>query len=268
MGFSRSRPICITRSSKTIDGSLGCWPISRLLELGHTFCVSAEIYKATITYYGRPDKLFPFPFLGASTAVGGALPFSPIPSSLSECLGYFQDHGAALGLLLSSSPSAPGLEEYRRSVGWMAVSLLSMGAAIDIMIATSMLFYLYGQREKVLARSVRLIDRLVQYTLCTGLLPSLSAVVMVIMYSVDPDSMIWLAIYTCLAKLYSNSVLASLNARATLRSTFNDGSSAAPFGRPTRANDPSQLVVAVEMKSAVTHDGQDQMSKSYDFEHA
>ncbi|KAG2009429.1 hypothetical protein CC2G_012368 [Coprinopsis cinerea AmutBmut pab1-1] len=46
-----------------------------VLELAHTFCIAAEVYKATITNYGKPENLFPFKFIGASTATGGALTF-------------------------------------------------------------------------------------------------------------------------------------------------------------------------------------------------
>ncbi|EAU82520.1 hypothetical protein CC1G_12257 [Coprinopsis cinerea okayama7 len=119
------------------------WPIARLLELGHMFCVSAEIYKATITYYGRPDKLFPFPFLGASTAVGGGIAFLahsffsvrvfralPRPWNCVGAVTFLIALVRFIGsiILAARAVSAPGLEEYRRSVGWMAVSLLSMGS--------------------------------------------------------------------------------------------------------------------------------------------
>ncbi|EAU87104.1 hypothetical protein CC1G_05793 [Coprinopsis cinerea okayama7 len=94
-----------------------------ILELGHTFCIAAEIYKATIIHYGRPDKLFPFPYLGASTAVGGSIAF------------------------------------------------------------------------------------LAHYTICTSLVPSLSAVIMVICFHVKPTAMIWIAVYICLAKCMCSTIV-------------------------------------------------------------
>lgn len=48
---------------------------TRLIELAHTFCVAAEVYKVTVILYGQPTKIFPFPFLGASTSLGGLIAF-------------------------------------------------------------------------------------------------------------------------------------------------------------------------------------------------
>ncbi|KAG2004215.1 hypothetical protein CC2G_002794 [Coprinopsis cinerea AmutBmut pab1-1] len=252
-----------------------------LLELGHTFCVSAEIYKATIVNYGRPEKLFPFPFLGASTAVGGTIAFlchSFFSSRVWKVLpkpwnfvGAFCFVVALVRFIGSialgvNAVKATVLEDYRRDWGWLIMSLLVVGAAIDVLIAGSMLFYLWKQRAKVFARSIRLIDRLVQYTICTALLPSLSAIVMLIVFHVDPDALVWLAIYSCLAKLYSNCVLASLNSRASLRGTFSNGSSFEPTSRPhlTGRRDTADpgMVIAVEMKSTV-HTAHDNDSDPY-----
>ncbi|EAU87105.2 hypothetical protein CC1G_05794 [Coprinopsis cinerea okayama7 len=239
-----------------------------ILELGHTFCVAAEIYKATIIYYGQPQKLFPFPFLGASTAVGGSIAFLAHSFFASRVWKVLPKPWNFIGLfcfvvavvrfvgsivLGVNAVKATVLEDYRNDWGWLIMSLLMAGAAIDVIIAGSMLSYLYNQRDKVFSRSVRLIDRLVQYTICTALLPSLSAVVMVICFHVKPTAMIWLAVYSCLAKLYSNCVLASLNSRAELRASTH-ASSLGTSSKPNRtgpslnAADPN-LSISFEMKS-------------------
>ncbi|KAG2004218.1 hypothetical protein CC2G_002797 [Coprinopsis cinerea AmutBmut pab1-1] len=258
-----------------------------ILELGHTFCIAAEIYKATIIHYGRPDKLFPFPYLGASTAVGGSIAFLahtffssrvwkvlPKPWNFIGVFCFVLALARFIGsaLLGSKAVKATVLEHYRRDWGWLIVTLLMGGAAIDIIIAGSMLSYLHSQREKVFARSVRLIDRLVQYTICTSLVPSLSAVIMVICFHVKPTAMIWIAVYICLAKLYSNCILASLNSRADLRSTPSQSGSLDPSSKPTkpsRHNTDANLSISIEMNSTVhtTTDGGDYVAKQYPIVH-
>ncbi|KAH6904688.1 hypothetical protein BKA70DRAFT_1431997 [Coprinopsis sp. MPI-PUGE-AT-0042] len=63
-----------------------------------------------------------------------------------------------------------------------------------------MTFYLIQQQKRVFAHTGRLLDHIVQFTVCTCLLTSIGAVVMVIVYYVLPDTLEWLALYTCLAK--------------------------------------------------------------------
>ncbi|KAG2009430.1 hypothetical protein CC2G_012369 [Coprinopsis cinerea AmutBmut pab1-1] len=78
---------------------------------------------------------------------------------------------------------------------------------------------------------------------------------MVIAFNADTGVMIWLAIYASLAKFYSNSILASLNSRKTLRSTFSQPpSSLEPSSGVSRATPRGQMVISVEMNS-VAQDG-------------
>jgi len=51
------------------------------------------------------------------------------------------------------------------------------------------------------------------WTIETGLLTSVAAVTMLVCFLLMQDNFIWIAIYTFLAKLFSNSFLVSLNAR-------------------------------------------------------
>jgi len=228
------------------------------LELAQTCCIAAEVYTTTITKFGRPELLFPFRYLGGSTAIGGCIAlcvhcfFSarvwrvlPIPwryigvgcalLALVRCAGSI-----ALGY---NAARAPSIEYYRETWGWLIMSLLVAGAALDVIIACSMMGYLVTQRNKVFKRTVSLIDRLIQYTICTGLLTSITAMTVFITYLTGADNLIWIAIYTILSKLYSNSVLAALNGRASLRESTSgallSSSSAPDLSGGTRAANPT-----------------------------
>ncbi|KAJ2912094.1 hypothetical protein MD484_g8320, partial [Candolleomyces efflorescens] len=99
----------------------------------------------------------------------------------------------------------------------MLATLLSAGAAIDLIIALSMLWFFMVRRRQALKKVARLLDRLVAYTIRTGLVTSVAAVSIVITFFAAPNTLVWLAMYTFLAKLYSNSLLSALNSRAQLR---------------------------------------------------
>ncbi|KAJ7842405.1 hypothetical protein B0H13DRAFT_2365242 [Mycena leptocephala] len=69
----------------------------------------------------------------------------------------------------------------------------------------------------MLRRTLALIDKLVAWTIETGMLTSAMTVTSLICYFAKKDSFIWVAVSTVEARMFSNSLLASLNSRATLR---------------------------------------------------
>ncbi|EAU82217.2 hypothetical protein CC1G_10619 [Coprinopsis cinerea okayama7 len=99
---------------------------------------------------------------------------------------------------------------------WLVKIVFSVLCAIDVTLASSMVAFLWFQRKRSISRSMRLMDRLVQYSLGTGLVTGITSISMLVLF-LSSDSFVWLAIFECQAKLYSNSILASLNARASLR---------------------------------------------------
>ncbi|TFK17091.1 hypothetical protein FA15DRAFT_362863 [Coprinopsis marcescibilis] len=89
----------------------------------------------------------------------------------------------------------------------MLAALLISGAVIDVVVAVSMLWFLIRRRGDAMESAVRLIDKLVVYTVRTGLVTSLAAVTIVIVFLLQSQNLIWLALYTLLAKrtLFPNS---------------------------------------------------------------
>jgi hypothetical protein len=97
---------------------------------------------------------------------------------------------------------------------WTIISTLTIGTASDVCIAACICWGLLSRRSGF-APTDRLIDRLVGFVVGSGLLTSVVAVVEVTLYATRND-FIWLAFFAVLAKLFSNSLLASLNERRIL----------------------------------------------------
>ncbi|KAG2011133.1 hypothetical protein CC2G_011281 [Coprinopsis cinerea AmutBmut pab1-1] len=116
------------------------------------------------------------------------------------------------------------LPGYRARGRWMATSVLIVSAFLDVILASAMVYYLHSERKKILVRSTRLVDRVMQYTICTGALTALVSAAVAISFSAETGSTIYLAIFTCHTKLYSNSMIALLNARTSLRSIVDETS--------------------------------------------
>jgi len=115
-------------------------------------------------------------------------------------------------------PREPDYFQLQDHYGWLITSALNVGVVVDILISASLCFYirqLYTPYN--LPKSEELIHRLIAWTIQTGLITSITSVAVVITFQTMKHNFVWLALYTFLAKLYSNSLLVSLNARPQYR---------------------------------------------------
>ncbi|KAF6753533.1 hypothetical protein DFP72DRAFT_849157 [Ephemerocybe angulata] len=254
-----------------------------ILELIHTICICAELYRGTIIFYGRPTEYQRFPLMGGATLLGGlitmlvqiffclrvwkALP-NPVRYIGAFCGGLTVLRAAGgiyLGVQIVRSQT---LQEYRELNNWVISTLLASGAAIDVAIAVSMLFFLVQKREKGLGTVTRLIDRLVAYTIRTGLLTSITAVAVLIVFQTMPETYVWAALYVVLAKLYSNTLYSALNERSRLRQVMVESSQDLDSRGRRPTNHRSGLSdfqsrrqeISIQMKTTVIHDDEEKAS--------
>ncbi|KAF8189355.1 hypothetical protein BJ912DRAFT_379267 [Pholiota molesta] len=213
-----------------------------LLEIGHTLGINYEVYHATIILYGQPWQLVRFPGIGAATVLGGGITLITqtfFALRILKLLPRPWHHIGLVCIIISSlrfiasiyltveGIILPSIELYREKCKWIVSGVFISSAVVDIVIAVSMLYYLSRQRKQV-KRISRLLDRLVTYTIRSGLLTSIAAIAVILTFQLMPDNFIWLGVYTFVAKLYSNSFLSALNARKELRADIFNGDSMAP----------------------------------------
>lgn len=94
-------------------------------------------------------------------------------------------------------------------------------AASDVLIAGCLCFLLQKSRTGF-RRSDTMINKLMLFSLNTGLLTGIFAVASLISISVWPNAFIYIAFYFCVGRLYCNSLLATLNARRIIRAASTD----------------------------------------------
>ncbi|KAF7350333.1 hypothetical protein MVEN_01337900 [Mycena venus] len=111
--------------------------------------------------------------------------------------------------------SAPQL--FETDLQWLLLSVWSLISASDILITVSLVTVLVAQRTYAQKRTVTLLNKLIVWTIETGMLTSLVAILILICFLAMKDNFIWLAMNVLASKMYSNSFLASLNSRSTLR---------------------------------------------------
>ncbi|PPQ76665.1 hypothetical protein CVT26_013958 [Gymnopilus dilepis] len=96
---------------------------------------------------------------------------------------------------------------------WLITSALTCGGAADILIAASMVYYLRRLASPTnLESTTQMLNRLIRFSLQTGILTSMTSLAVIACFQAM-SNMIWFSLYIFLAKLYSNSLLVSLNAR-------------------------------------------------------
>ncbi|KAL6307329.1 hypothetical protein BKA93DRAFT_100167 [Sparassis latifolia] len=93
---------------------------------------------------------------------------------------------------------------------------LGAGTAADVLITASLVYLLRGHKTGFNVTDT-IVNRIVFYTVNTGLLTSVVGIVVIITFVSIPHDMIYFSIYLTLSKLYINALLATLNARRATR---------------------------------------------------
>ncbi|KAJ3567078.1 hypothetical protein NP233_g6593 [Leucocoprinus birnbaumii] len=114
--------------------------------------------------------------------------------------------------------------DYSQWGSWDAVDAVWLGcaAASDILITVSLVWYLRHKQRTIFNDSNQTIDRIIRMTMQTGLLTSVIAIINLFVFIFDSTGT-HLILNTPLCKLYSNSLLSSLNARGGWKFGSTDG---------------------------------------------
>ncbi|KAF7330075.1 hypothetical protein MKEN_00271600 [Mycena kentingensis (nom. inval.)] len=103
----------------------------------------------------------------------------------------------------------------------LTISINALSTGADVIITSTLCYMLYDTRPASL-ETESMVNRLILFTINTGLLTSLCAVASLISLIASPNTLIYASFYFCIGRLYSNALLASLNARAVIRGRIND----------------------------------------------
>ncbi|KAJ8507300.1 hypothetical protein ONZ45_g10321 [Pleurotus djamor] len=207
------------------------------LELGHTIAVLHAFYTISVKLYNRPDLIF------ANTPAGIAV--ATLLSGYIACLVqvFFANRMkefahrryltflcwtlSALRAIATTATtvvmSTNTLTRFTEHWGWLVGTTLIIGAVVDIIIAVGLCYDLYQKRNwgDTFTRTTKTLDRAILMTIQTGLLTSVMTLAVTVCFIVVVDSFIWVGIYVCLARVFSNTLLATLNYRKTLREIFD-----------------------------------------------
>ncbi|XP_006457407.1 hypothetical protein AGABI2DRAFT_196124 [Agaricus bisporus var. bisporus H97] len=106
------------------------------------------------------------------------------------------------------------LKTYERLLDFnpLTITINALSTSIDVLIALSLVFLLHSARTGF-KRSDTMINKLIIFVVNTGILTTLCAISSLISLVASPRTLLYASFYFCIGRLYSNSFLATLNAR-------------------------------------------------------
>ncbi|KAF4611443.1 hypothetical protein D9613_004339 [Agrocybe pediades] len=165
-------------------------PFVWLLELAHTICICQALYVVTIRQYGRPQLLdIPPQSLNVAILFSGFI--GPIEQgwfshriykfSGQMYLPLFCASLAVTRWFMSTALAIVAfhrltVEQYIQKWCWLLSSILVIGAISDAILALALCYYLSQWRHTAFKRTTRLLDRLMLWSIETGLLTCIGAV--------------------------------------------------------------------------------------------
>ncbi|KAF8211493.1 hypothetical protein K438DRAFT_1958595 [Mycena galopus ATCC 62051] len=222
-------------------GSTDHWYIKALVGLVfvcdsiHQALISHTVYWYVITNYSRPEALSNLVWSILLEVLFNGLIGLIVQSFLTMRVWRLSNGNKALTAVTASLV----LAEFGCSVAFtiqsmqlhtwkelgelkgLSMSVNILGAAADFVIALILVFYLRRSRTGF-KKSDTMISKLIMFSVSTGLLTSICAVASLVSILVWGQTLIYVAFYFSLGRLYFNSVLATLNARKDIRAMTDD----------------------------------------------
>ncbi|KAJ7506580.1 hypothetical protein B0H11DRAFT_2219277 [Mycena galericulata] len=204
-------------------------------DAAHASCIGQTVYQQGITDYTHPERLdFLHKPLVVSILFNGLVGacvqgfFSFRIYSLSKSLYIPIFTGilsvsrvlfCVLAVVYGTRPNLTLQGFFQAQANWMPYTLWIVSTVTDLIIAAAMVHWLLRQRHSLKnhARTVAIVDKIIIWTIQTGVLTSASTTLTLVLFVTRQTDFTWFAASAVTPGLFSHSLLASLNSRATLR---------------------------------------------------
>ncbi|KAK4703613.1 hypothetical protein P7C70_g2608, partial [Phenoliferia sp. Uapishka_3] len=216
------------------------------LDLAHTVFSCWTVYDATVSHFGNLAHLAKAPWMFAVDPLMTGIVASVVQFFYAYRVYVMSKRGFALPLVICTFSAiqlgfACGgtaqifhLQYYSKFQSWTyGVTIWLVCAAVaDLFITGSLVYYLQRRKENVLQATSSVCQKLTTLIIQTNGLTAACAVIDAILFATLSTS--WhVTVNLCLIKLYINSVLVSLNARADLERALLRSVASSAAGSPT-----------------------------------
>ncbi|KAJ7256254.1 hypothetical protein C8J57DRAFT_1721468 [Mycena rebaudengoi] len=205
-----------------------------LLELAHTVCAWHALYSQTVTFYGQPEYISSPPYSEEMTILFAAILYLIVQTFFANRARvlsknwYIMAVASALNVLrfIATMGSLALLLHYRRvsillEWRWLVSTALALGLSVDILITLSMCYLLQKLRSSESERTRNIVETLILWSIESTILTSGTSIMQIILFLTRTD-LVWTFFFIIQTKLFSNSMLASLNGRQRFRDSDKD----------------------------------------------
>lgn len=203
-----------------------------MLTFAHIICIVYWTWTLSVTGCENPDGVTIF-----SSSRDANLILTPLISTLVQMFFIYRlfkfsgskTVAAFCGILsmlnltgtLVDAANALGVSANRTAQNarnWLTILTLVAAAVCDLVITIGLVYFLQRERRRTKVHQTQNIaDRLTLWAIETGLATSMSAVLVIVYFCAMRNTFLWTAVYDVLADVYTNSFLAALNSRKTIR---------------------------------------------------
>ncbi|KAJ6529897.1 hypothetical protein DFH09DRAFT_1327160 [Mycena vulgaris] len=214
------------------------------LDLGHTVAISHCIYTLTVTENGRLDGIDVLPrSLDVSIIISGLIGpleqvhiFRYLNSTKFRQIPWLQGWfayrlykfskrlflptvclslsllrvGGSIGLSTIALRGLP-LPEFEAKSGWLITAILVIGVSVDFTLTLALCYHLQYWRNGGFRR---LASQITTWTIETGSITMFGGISILVTFLTVKETFVWIGCFVLLSKLFSNSLLLSLNSRA------------------------------------------------------
>ncbi|KAJ7116033.1 hypothetical protein C8R44DRAFT_793968 [Mycena epipterygia] len=201
--------------------------VTWLFELAHSICIIHTVYSLTVTFYGQPEHIEAPP-----NSLGISLLFSALITELVQmffanrirvlsgghliipiiCVMMASTHLVSSCAITAISIHLGSLSVIQVRFRWILMIAVIASTISDVLIASSLCYWLWHFRKNGLKQTRRTTDSLIAWCIETTLITSGAGIIELILF-LAVDSLVYQFFYLLQAKLFSNTMLASLNAR-------------------------------------------------------
>ncbi|KAJ6566434.1 hypothetical protein B0H19DRAFT_1257649 [Mycena capillaripes] len=184
------------------------------LDFGHTLAICNAMYTITVVQYGHPELLVIVPnSLNIAILLSGFI--GPLEQGWFAYRLYKFGHSFYIPLFcvfLSTTRAAGSLivgsiacqqmpiTVFMNEWGWMLEIMLGVGVVTDITLVLGLCYHLSAWRGDGFERMNRMVNRLMQWSIETGLVTSVVAMALLICFVTMKDNFNWIAISFVLSK--------------------------------------------------------------------
>ncbi|KAF8154969.1 hypothetical protein B0H34DRAFT_718827 [Crassisporium funariophilum] len=120
----------------------------------------------------------------------------------------------------------------------LTITINALSTTVDVIIAATLCLLLHNARTGF-KRSDSIINKLIIFVVNTGVLTTCCAIASLISLVASPNSLIYATFYFCIGRFYTNSFLATLNARKSMSgNNFDDTNNHQMLSLPTSVISP------------------------------